>query len=365
MTLVVDWQRADGDCGRAPLKDVLPEPAADTDLHLVLSVADVYLVEMELSRQQLRHVKQVLPFLLEETLLDNTDELLFATGNVQAGKLPVVAVAKDRLEALVTCLRDGGWRLASLTVDADLLAGRAPLLADLGDEKLLLDSGRRAWVADAAGLALYFAGDSDRRAAFAEPDRATLWRWLLDGLAARGHVELLQREWRTTARTEGAAAGLLAFWKPALLLAAGVFGVIWLALAVQTWRYSAAEARWQQASAQLFQELFPEDRATARLKAQFQGHLSRLQRGSGGADFLTLMTRAGVPLAAGRKQGVEPQRITYDQRNGQLLLDLDVPGYPQLQTLRSQLVAAHLEAEVLVAKSRDKGVSARLKVEKG
>src|SRR3546814_4942270 len=88
-------------------------------------------------------------------------------------------------------------------------------------------------------------------------------------------------------------------------------------------RYQTAATVWQEKSAQLFTQLFPQDRATAKLRAQFASHLARLTRGQAGADFLGLMQAAGPVLAQQKQQGVNPQRIQYDQRNGELLLDIE------------------------------------------
>lgn len=362
--LHVNWRREDGASGASLLGELLAATPTDTGLTLLLSAADVHLAEVEMTRQQARHLKKVLPFLLEESLLDSPDELLFVAGRGQGGRYPVAAVKQAALETLALFFRDAGWRLEGMAVDADLLASHSPCLAPAGEEWLLLH-GQQALVLDAASLELFFTQEGVAREQFTEFDRDSVWQPLLAAIGRGQFLDLLQRSWQLQGASQQQASGRWSHWRPTLLVAAVLVLLIWLGAGVQTWRYAAAERHWQAQSAQLFAQLFPQDRATAKLRAQFQSHLASLERGQGGGDFLSLMRVAGPVLAQQKQQGVNPERIQYDLRNGELLLDIDASSYQALQTLRSQLLAAHLKAEISVAKTQAKGVSARIKVEQG
>lgn len=364
--LHVGWYGDADHHGEALLGELLAQTSTDASLVVLLSAADVHLSEVEMTRQQARHLKKILPFLLEESLLDNPDELLFVAGRSKNGRYPVAAVRADALQALAAFFHERKLRVERICVDADLLATQAPCLLPLAqDEWLLLMPERKAWVTDAAALELYFTQAQQAREHFTEFDTDSVWPQMLAALTTGQVIDLQQRQWQHQGSKKVQTNGLWPRWKSTLVAAAVLLGCIWLGAGVQAWRYAHAEQEWQARSAQLFAELFPQDRATAKLRAQFKGHLSRLEKGQSGAGFLGLMRAAGPVLAAQKKLGVNPQRIQYDQRNGELLLDIDAGSYESLQTLRSQLLAAHLQAEISVAKAQAKGVSARIKVEQG
>lgn len=364
-SISLSWCRADGDCGTAMLGELLAATEPGCALTVLLSAADVHLTQVEMTRQQTRHIKKVLPFLLEESLLDAPDELLFVTAGKAQGQQRVAALRQSALASLAGFFRErGGW-LEHICVDADLLAAHAPCLLPVGDEWLLLDRQQQALVVNAAGLNVFFEQETLARAEVTEFDQQSAWPPLLAAVASGQFIELLQRQWRPQAARQSQASGLWLRWQPSVMLAAALVLLICVGVGMQAWRYNAAEQHWQTQSAQLFAELFPQDRATAKLRAQFKSHLARLQQGQGGADFLSLMKVAGPVLAQQKLLGVNPERIQYDQRNGELLLDIDASSYDSLQTLRNQLLAAHLHAEISVAKTQAKGVSARIKVEQG
>src|SRR5699024_3313139 len=76
------------------------------DVDLVITSAEALVTDVELSRKQARHLQRVLPFLLEERLLDAPESLWFAAGKGGQGRYPAVVVARESLEALVALCRE-------------------------------------------------------------------------------------------------------------------------------------------------------------------------------------------------------------------------------------------------------------------
>ncbi len=60
------------------LRDALAQSAGQT-LHVIISVAFARLTHVSLTRKQARHLQRVLPYLLEEQMLDSPESLWFVS----------------------------------------------------------------------------------------------------------------------------------------------------------------------------------------------------------------------------------------------------------------------------------------------
>ena len=82
-------------------------------LHLVLGAAFANLTHVSISRKQARHLQRVLPFLLEEQLLDAPDNLWFASRKGDQDEYLVTVTDRLLVEELVSLARDAGADLVS------------------------------------------------------------------------------------------------------------------------------------------------------------------------------------------------------------------------------------------------------------
>lgn len=366
---------------------------------LIVTSTEALVTQVELARKQARHLQRVLPYLLEEQMLDAPEALHFAVGKPVQGRYPVVALAKAPLGALLALCREHGVFPQTLRVDADLLADRAPLVIAVDDpcvvilrrdqalavapsqvETLLAlhreqpgSLGASVSVADGvvdggsldnteAPGALDGVSPRVTDEAIRLEDAATLCAWLREALAQEGGVEILQGPY---AQRKRAADGPSPWapWIPVLRLAAVVFVVALAALWVQQWRYSrAADASFQQA-AQLYQSLFPDDRATAGLRRQFRARLVRLSSTDSGVANGGLFSM--LPAVASTLSGsdIKPRRLQFDSRDGSLLLDLDAKQYSDLEKLQAALRKKGVQATIANYRNGANGITARLKVE--
>ncbi|MDX1804445.1 MAG: type II secretion system protein GspL [Alcanivorax sp.] len=329
-------------------------------VELVIGSADALLTSVTLSRKQARHLQRVLPYLLEEQLLDSLDAVWLAAGKASDSDYPVVVISRAEMTSLLAQVQSAGCRLQSLKVDADLLAGHAPLQVRLAEQTLLLATRTESLSVDSAHseqLAGLF-GDTLGDATQVDDVDALfdLFRQSQESPA----VELLQGEFAPRVDRK-ASASPWAPWKPLMGLAAAVFMVALVALWVQQWRYQkASDEAFAQAKSR-YESLFPGDRATAALKRQFQARLARLGGGEGaGADFLTLLTPVAQVLHDNK---IDAKRFQYDQRSGALLLDVGAKDYSQLETLQNAIRKQGVDANIANYRNGASGVSARIKVE--
>lgn len=379
-TIAVSWRRVENDTtsaidapndldqknsGESALGQLLDRFPAQ-QLVLILSAADIYLTSVTLNRQQSRHLSRALPYLLEGDLLDDIETLEFVNGKPKSNIYPVAVFNRQAMQQLVDFLIQQQATLARVLVDANLLSADAPLCWHLSDQSMLIDPEGIAVVLDHDSAAMLTGQHTNDDNNYQLIDDKQAWAIMLAG-AQRPVLDLMQPRWRSKKQLQdNLAANIWQHWRTAAIAAVAIVAMGWVAMSVQYFRYQAATNALDQQSAALFQSMFPSDQATAKVRAQFRNHLSRLTAsGNNTTSFLSIIERAGPALATQRLLGTRITRMQYDQRNHRMLLDVSAASYPLLQQLREQLTAAKLTAEVNVAKTQGKRVSARLNVEQG
>lgn len=357
----VRWQDSAGEVHTGSLAEVARH-CGPQGIRLVLSVADVLVTDVALNRKQARHLQRVLPWLLEDQLIDPPDKLWFASGKPVSGHYPVVASNRaDLLRLQELCAELGMW-VRGVNVDVQLLAALAPAMVPVDQQWLVIGEHHQ-------GLMI---PENDRQALLSVlgledlPEQplslAELFQIMAAAVRAGRHLELLQGELRPAEQRSGPQ--LSDSWRRLIVLAAASIVLTGILMVAQTWRYSAAaEQHWQQA-ATLYNELFPGDRAQALLETQFRNRLSQLGGASQGG-FMALMVPVGESLAGKHNSGLSAKRIQYDERDNALTVDVEAADYDSLEALRSNISDGGLNAEIANYRSQGETVTARLRVTVG
>lgn len=327
---------------------------------LVLPVEAVTACAVHLPTQKARWLRQALPFAVEELLAEDIEQLHLALGErLEDGRHRVFAVRRSWLASwLALCATPP----RTIAVDADLLPGRGTQLLHLDSRWLLGGEGvaRLAlagedWPALAAGCAHPHAIHRAARQAGLEPlDEATE--------VVDGHVWLArQAVGNNLAQGEFAAqqsSGQWPRWRPLL----GLVG-LWLVLQwgfnlAQGWQLQRQAEAYAEASAALYRQLFPDDHKLVNLRAQLDQHLAA-GGASGQGRLLGLLTQVDRALSAEGTQ-ILVQQVDFSELRGDLAMQIEAPGFAELERLRERLQEAGLAVQLGSASREGAGVSARL-----
>jgi general secretion pathway protein L len=327
---------------------------------LVLPVEAVTACAVHLPTQKARWLRQALPFAVEELLAEDIEQLHLALGErLEDGRHRVFAVRRRWLASwLALCATPP----RTIAVDADLLPRHGTQLLYLDSRWLLGGEGvaRLAlaggdWPALAAGCAHPHVIHRTARQAGLEP---------LDEVVevVDGHVWLARQALdNNLAQDEFAAqqsSGQWQRWRPLL----GLVG-LWLVLQwgfnlAQGWHLQHQAEVYAEASAALYRELFPEDHKLVNLRAQLDQHLAA-GGASGQGRLLGLLTQVNRALSAEGTQ-ILVQQVDFSEGRGDLAMQIEAPGFAELERLRERLQEAGLAVQLGSASREGAGVSARL-----
>ena len=108
---------------------------------LLVPTKEILLTEVELPTRNPQKIRQVVPYALEEQLIEDVDELHFAIDTVDsAGRCGVAVVKRAKMVEWLKPFDDAGIRLAQITPDVSMLPvtdGEAALVVDDNDDVLL------------------------------------------------------------------------------------------------------------------------------------------------------------------------------------------------------------------------------------
>jgi len=343
---------------------------------------DVRLLQIPVSAEEKKHIARSLPFLLEEEVAQDIEQLHFSSGAVRDGELPVAICSREHMQ---------GWQ--------DLLAG-LPVVSQWVPEPLLLPWQPGEWtVLLESGRALVRLGEHRGFGIERDSLAALLAAALLEdrpesiivyGADQASDLEDLPEElqtgmqWRRgnlytammlsdTASTpvnllQGGYAPrlpLVRWWQQWRAVAAMLAGAFVLQSVVTFLDYralkkdnlelrAAVEASYRQAN--------PRGNVTDAEK-QLQRQLQGLRGTGQGAGFVSLVSRVGSVIAS--QPGTRVASINYSDRGGKMRMNILASDYGTVEKLREDINSAGLKAVMESSSAQGNEVRARLSIGDG
>lgn len=361
--------------GRSPLAQLQTQlPAQIGGETLVLVPGElVLLTSVRIPARQLRQVKQALPYMVEELIADNIEDVHLAlpplTGEQLGEAIPVAVVRHSLLINWLDQLYQHGFRPDRLCPDTLALPWRSHgRTFFFCDERLLyrdgvssgLVFGRQqltsllALLAPPAVAALTTVSVSggtdavaDLSAAAAEIERTLgveveLRSYDESGAevlaveAARNAdemINLLQGGYRVR-RDQEESVG---WWRAAAITGIGLLLYAALAGGSAAW-FSWRAAELEERSFALYRELFPGERRVVSPRRQMTAHLNS---GGGGSSLLPLLAQTSAELAAS-----QVQELRYRRDSNQLQVQLQAPDLASLDQIKQRLAGTGLTVAI-------------------
>lgn len=347
----------------APLGELLAALTGQA-IELVLSVSNATLTEVELNRRQARHLEKVLPYMLEESLLNAPETLWFSYRKSKDGQhYPVVICDKGVVAHIIEAFAQANVRLLGVWIDADLWSELAPLQVAFAQSTLLLPSAHSGLRVPTEQVGATFAALGLADLAVEElPLSAHLVQQLEQRIQHRQGNNLLHGEFAPQATSAGQK--MWRDWRPAAYFSAVVFALLCVLTMLQTREYQHAAQATQQQSVKLYQQYFPGSSPPQLLQRQFETQLRRLQQSQqNNSAFMQLMYPVGQQFSNSNFRQLTPRRIQFDERDGHLSLDVSATEFAFVERFSNVLKENNVTASIGNSRTESGQVRARLKVE--
>lgn len=372
----------------------------DEDIRVIILVSGerVLTTEIDVAPHHARHIKKALPFMVEEQLAEDIDDVHLALPpNAGVGKNHVSVVSHQELIHWLELLYSVDLEPYMIAPEFMFLPNPESNLRILFDqERALIQYDQYAGtVVELDNLDIYLqlygqsadktdtlkfslmASDEDERGKEAltnfseslkenEPAaeiNTQLYRESVFSVLAVMAIKSMDRALNLLqggykVRTESQRTFMK--WRPVAAVVA-LFVVCELALFVGSGLWFQSRASDVKAdSISLYRKLFPSERRVVNPKLQFQSHLNESQSMDFSKQFLGLLQIVSSELPA---KDMRLRNLSFDAYGGRLMLEVDAKTIDQLESYKSALVESGVQVDLLQAEKEDHGVSGRLRVE--
>jgi len=365
---------------------------------IIVPATDVLTTEAEAPAKSASKLAQVIPFALEERVADEIEDLHFALGerNADTGRVPVVVVARARIDAWLTELRAAGLNPQAIYSEASLLpAMPGQLIALLDGDALTLkladgpplvmpalsisdafEMTLATQVAPVAGLEaaplglLLYTGHEEWQAHENEVD-ALRDRFtgvkvqllpqgplsvLAPAAAAGEAINMLQGALAVSSPLEQGWKS----WRVAAVLAASLLCLHLGSRYFELSRLKKSEAALDASIQDAFRAAMPGQQNATNARRRVEARLNELH-GSGGNGSL-LPALSALANARSAAPGATIEGLTY--RNGILDLRISAPDAASLDAIGQQLRASSWQADIQGGTAAGDAYRGRLQVRK-
>ncbi|MDO8862212.1 type II secretion system protein GspL [Haliea sp. E1-2-M8] len=339
---------------------------------------EVRLLQLTVSPEEKKHLQQALPFLLEEQLAEDIEQLHFATCPLDKNTFGVALCRNTTMAAWEDLLADlpdlpqwlpeplllpwqpGEW---CLVLAADAVIVRSGKCEGYTVEPELLPMLLAAAAEDAPPqVVVVYGSDQERDLALIPASLQDRVQWRQGNLCSA--LMLAQDEHPLNLRQGPYAARLpLARWWQQWRVAAAVLGVAFALQLAATWADYRALSRenlaLRAAIESSYRQAMPEG-ALVDAERQLRRQLDGLRGGAGGGGFVRLLEQAGSIIA--QRPGTSVVSINYSQRGGEMRLNIVARDFAAVEQLRAGLAGAGLAAVMESSSAQGDGVRARIRV---
>lgn len=345
--------------------------------------ADVLVKTVEFSAKERKHILKTVPYLLEENLISDIDELHLVMGKPEANSLTVAAVDEENMDywlglfeeaelSLYLCLPE---QLALLPQQAWSLFywDQQYLFRDQQGMVYVIDSGNMDMAMDIAteqfsqlpsAINLIVSDEMERDAALeglpdalhhlVAVDVKPLQVSISEHLSFAAGWNFLQGKFARTAQW----AVIWKQWQIAVIMLAVAF-VVHAGVSFGEYKQlDAQNLKLRQEIEKVHRTVFPKGQIVDPQR-QMETELKRL-KGGGSGGFVLMLEKIGGAMKG--SAGLQLNSISYDVKNGDVRLDLVVDNYQEVEKIKAGIEKHGLLTELLNSNAQGQQVRARLRV---
>lgn len=354
---------------------------------LVAPAIDVSARTIEYSDKEKKHIVQAIPFLLEDSLLTEADDLhVVMDAAEKPNAMDVVAIDQLLLQQWVQRFSDAGIRLSHCIAESLFLPasdaqwqifyrGKEFIIRAESGESVAMDAEHFALSLDLLSdgyaslpnsVELITENDADFQQAMALMPSAV--SPLVKNIQL-GYADMLQQQFTSVAKVWNLLTGQFAVaqqwvamikpWRWVALSLLAVFCINMVLTYSELQQMKQHNAMLKQQMDSVFRQVVPRGNIVDHRK-QLERHLKKATAGGGGQAFIQRMDKIGSVLAEHKIQSVNA--LNYDMEKSEIRLDFLVNDYDALQTIMTGFKNAGLVPEIQNSNAQGAQLRTRLRI---
>ena len=340
-----------GELSNAGALSTLTERAGNRGVDVLVPASSITLTEVDLPEKSQRQAIKALPFMLEENLAQNVDELHFVTGPRNGDALSIAVVAHEQMQTWMEWLSDAGLKakcivpdcLALPLVDCDWAA------MNLGEE-ILLRTGAGSGVSlsqtwlDMALPQLLTADAQTTVAGYTElqltgteikPQPLDLPMLVLAKGLLNAPMNLLSGIYKP--KKEYGKHLLL--WRNAAIAFAVVIILALVNKGLNIHQMNSAAAELQAQSEQIYKQVVPGSSRVVNLRSQMGSYVRTLQGGGSGSEFFVMLS--GMQDAFAQVPALKPTTLRFDSARNEIRMQVTAKNYEQIEKFKELIAGSY------------------------
>jgi len=370
----------------------------DVSLHYIIPASEFSFQTAEVPARQARYVQQALPFVIEESVAEDIEDMHLVVGKkLSSQQYPVLLAKIDTMDFWYKAALELGIPLHGMYLDADLIRSENAATAVLidGEDALVYAEGLSCTRTSLANLAVYLELVSNET-----DDNLSIHILVAEGERERHNVLLAQLAQIEQANLEidtftcsvfdvvcaayfndgdltnlchsrfpGTAQdsqSTLRKWLPLAAVATLLFLVqIGFDLA-ETFLHQRQADQYREQSVKLYQSLFPQERTIASPRRQLEGKLRNAANRVVNTDFLAMLGEIGYQLSQQpQKSRMTLNNMQYSEKRGELAMEISAPSLDDLDRYKQSITQSGYQVNIGSAIKEASSVRGKLTVQGG
>ncbi|MBT1446084.1 type II secretion system protein GspL [Shewanella sp. JM162201] len=348
----------------------LTERAGNRPVDVLVPASSLALTAIQLPEKGQRQALKALPFMLEENLAQDVDDMHFVVGNRDGEALPVAAVAHEQMQTWLGWLEQAGLKARKLVPDCLALPLEScEWAAMLMGGELLLRTGKGTghnlpseWLPvtlpmllDSKGAAPTIASYNEMSIPGAEVKQQPLDLPML--VLARGVLQAPMNLLTGVYKPRRELSKHLLQWKSAAIVVAVALLLALVNKGLTIYQVgSQAEALKAQSEA-IYRQVVPGASRIVNLRSQLDSELKKLSGSGSGSEFFVMLQTLKTSFAAVPE--LKPNSLRFDSARSEIRMQITAKNYAEVEKFK-ELVAKDFEVDAGAMNNAEDAVTSTL-----
>ncbi|MCL1050301.1 type II secretion system protein GspL [Shewanella abyssi] len=334
-----------GELSDARALSTLTERAGNRAVDVLVPASSVTLTAVELPEKGQRQAIKALPFMLEENLAQDVDELHFVVGPRQGDTLSIAVVAHEQMQNWIEWLGEAGLKVKCIVPDCLALPlAECDWAAITFGQDILLRTGEgsgtslnKDWLdvvlpqllADNTGTTTV-AGYTELALTGAEVKAQPLDLPML--VLARGILNAPMNLLSGVYQPKREYGKHLSLWRNAAIVFAVVVVLALVNKGLNIHQMNAKADAVKAQSEQIYKQVIPGSSRVVNLRAQMESYVRKMQGSGSGSEFFAMLE--GTKAAFAQVTDLKPTSLRFDSGRSEIRMQVKAKSYDQIEKFK-------------------------------